>query len=76
MFDDLAAGIEAEEVHGDVLIVSGPRLVRVLRDQIALGQRTHEADGLARVLRVHRTRATETLSMSLGLISELTALVK
>ena len=39
MLDDFPVFIEAEKIHGHVPVVSGPGLVGVQGDQVALGDR-------------------------------------
>jgi hypothetical protein len=57
VFDDLARVVETEDVGPRLVVVGGPRLVTVQRDEVALSDAAFEIDALARVLRGHLASA-------------------
>jgi hypothetical protein len=47
VLDDLAVAVEAEDVDSRVVLATGPALVAVQDDEVALGDRALELDALA-----------------------------
>src|SRR3954451_11277371 len=50
VLDDLAVGVEAEDVDAGVVVVAGPGLMAVQDDMVTLGNRANEPHPLARVV--------------------------
>ena len=66
MLDDLAVGVDAEDVDAGVVVVAGPALVAMEDDEVAFGDRTLELDALARILARHLLEVVDERLLAVG----------
>ena len=66
VFDYFAVLIEPKKIHCDVLVITGPNLVRVQSHQIAFGHCSHEVDGFVGIFRRHPFKIRDEARPAVG----------